>query len=122
MSEIIDPAPVKAMIGGEEVELSFTMASIHWLTSKHENLKAFLEKMNAKGRAELEVLNTEYVEAVADFIYAGLYRPDDNGVDQSGWTPFKVMRLVKPATLGPLTTAIWKAFNEGSPGGGNPSP
>lgn len=115
MSEIQDPVPVSIKIGREEVSLSYTVASLHYLTTKYEDLPGFLKQVGGNGKTGIDRVNPEFLGAVADFIYAGLYQPDDNGVDTSGWSAFKIMRMFKLTELTVILDSAWRAFNGGAP-------
>jgi|GEM_PF-4500391 hypothetical protein len=113
--DIIKEPPVTITLAGEELELEYTLASLHFLTKKHPDLPEFLKTASGNGKAGLERLSGDFIEAMAEFVYAGLYRPDDEGNDTSGWSVFKVMKALHPSELGEVSRKISKAFEAGGP-------
>ena len=129
MSDIIDPAPVPVTIGGREVKLDYSLASLHWLTSKYPDLPEFLNRISLRDKETGEIktrgslMKPSFLDALADFVYAGLYVPDDEGRDTGGWTPFKVLRGLHMDTMVSVALAATAAFSVGlsTPGGASPS-
>lgn len=115
MDNISKAQPVVIELSGETVGLDYNLASIHWLTTKHGDLGAFLKKASASGKKGFELLKPDFISALSDLIYAGLYVPNDDGDDISGWSPMKVMRSLHFNDLGMVSEAVGKAFDLGSP-------
>lgn len=114
-SDISATKPVTVELGGENVVLNYSMASLHYLTSKYPDLPTFLKKASGDGRPGTERITQEFVDAICDFIYAGIYQPGDDGNDTSGWSVFKVMRNIGMQDLNRLAESAWAAFNRGAP-------
>ena len=113
--DIVKELPVKINLAGEELELDYTLASLHYLTKKHPDLPAFLSTASGGGKRGLEMYSTEFIEALSEFVYAGLYRPDDEGRDTSNWSSFKVMKALHPRDLAEVSQKVRKAFEAGGP-------
>lgn len=88
-------------LGKEDVKLNYTMASVHYLTSRHGDLSKVFEREDG--------IDAAYIERIADIVYAGLIEYDDDGKDISGWSRTKVMNRLKMSQL----NEIVDEFTEG---------
>jgi hypothetical protein len=102
-------------LGEEKVELDYTLGSLYWLMTKYGDLPDFLRKASGGGLSGVALLNKEFIEAMADMIYAGLIKPDGNGVDTSGWSPTKIMSRIHMPDLAGISQIVQRAFTGASP-------
>ena len=105
--------PHKIELAGVEVEVNFSLASLFYLTEKHSDLPKFLELVSGTGKSAGERMNSTFITAVAELVYAGLFKPDDNGDDTSGWSVPRVMRSIHPMDLGAISSEVLAAWTDG---------
>lgn len=105
--------PHKITLAGEILNLEFTLASLLFLTEKNPDLVEFLKIAGGDGLKGAARANPKRIKAVAQLIYAGLIRADDDGNDTSGWTVARVLNSVHQAEFPVIEGAMWEAWIDG---------
>jgi len=115
MSNIRKQGKVTIRLGTETVALDYSMASIHYLAEKHGDLTKLFER-------EGNAIDADFVNKVADVVYAGLLAYDDDGKDTSGWTPMKVMSRLHLNQMDEIMEAFSRGMSFSMPeGDGDPT-
>jgi len=99
-----EEAPIEIRLGDQMVVLDYSMASIHYLAEKHGDVLKLFDKSDSG-------LNADYIERIADVMYAGLLRLDDDGNDTSGWTRQKVMSRIRMDQVQDIAKAFKRGMN-----------
>ena len=60
-------------------------------------------------------VDAEFIQRLADIIYSGLWIPDDEGNDTSGWSTFKVMQLLPMNRIPEISSVVQAAMTAAMP-------
>ena len=106
-SDALKRNTVKLTLGDVEVNIHYGMASLYYLSQKYgqdiREVFGFLSTASTK-------MDSDFIKRLSDIVYAGLWEPDDEGEDTSGWSTFKVMTSLDmsniPEIMAAVTTAV----------------
>ncbi len=112
-----NPQGREVRIGTETVFLDYPMASFAFLTEKYPDLQTLFSMTSLKGKDSKALFSAQFLRAMADVIYAGLIRPDEDGRDTSGWSSQKILNKVHFEELRELSAAATEALRESIPQG-----
>lgn len=110
MSNIVGGKAASIVLGGKDVELDYPMGSIHYLVGKYGDITKLFER-------DEKAISIEYLEKIADVVYAGLMKFDDDGKDTSGWSVRKVLNLIHFNQIPEVVESFRQSMNLSMPEG-----
>ena len=110
MSNILGNRGSMIQLGDQEVELDYPMGSIHFLAEKYGDITKLFDR-------EGGAITKSYLEKIADVVYAGLMKFDDDGKDTSGWTQRKVLNKLRIPQIKAIVEAFGRSLSVAMPEG-----
>lgn len=126
----------KLSIDGKEIELDYSLASFAYLSEVYGDLGKIFSLANTDGKDMKQLMSREFLDAIANLIYAGAMRCDADKLDEgksfreadtSGLSPSKILVKIKLADIPIISKQIAEAMNKAMPpadptiAGGNPA-
>lgn len=111
METALTSESTKLKLGTQEVELHYGMASFFFLSKKYGGDIRDIFSIFKEGAA----VDAEFIQRLADIIYSGLWIPDDEGNDTSGWSTFKVMQLLPMNRIPEISSVVQAAMTAAMP-------
>jgi hypothetical protein len=112
MDSDIKEESVTLKLGGEELELRYGMAAFYYLTHKYG---VGVREVFAPFMAKEPSLDAAFIERLADTVYAGLWKPDDEGNDTSGYSTFAVMQKLELGEMKNIMEVVKAAIEAAMP-------
>jgi hypothetical protein len=118
METALGREPTTLKLGDKDVELHYGMASFFFLSTKYGG---DIREIFGIFKPDSPV-DAAFIQRLTDIIYAGLWTPDDDGIDTSSWSTFKVMQLLRMDQIPQITAVVQAALAAAMPKAGPTKP
>jgi len=111
----IHPSNGKLTLDGKDYELDYSLASFAYLSEKYGDLGVIFKMADTTGKDTKDLMSREFLEVIANMVYAGIMRPDAELLEQgksfkeadtSGLNPSKILLKMKLGDVMNISKAI----------------
>jgi hypothetical protein len=112
------------ILNGKPVTLKYTLASFAYLSEKYGDLGKIFDLASSAGKSTKQLMSREFLNAIADMIYAGAMKIDETLLEQgksfkdadtSGLSPSKILIQMSLADIPVMSKQIQEAMNKAMP-------